>query len=104
MFSRGGLDLGNEQGIFLYMGGGNHLEFGASRLRQLVRDFPDAIQADPARLALANEALRPTVPWPADPTRNAGGACHARVVGASSVQETTCTATSGALVLLADRA
>ena len=61
MFSKGGIGLGTEQGIYLYMGGGDHLEYGASRLRDLVEEYPDAVQADAARLALANEALRPTV-------------------------------------------
>ncbi len=43
------------------MGGGDHLSYGAGRLRQLVHEFPQAAQADPAKIALANEALRPTI-------------------------------------------
>jgi len=61
LFDRGGLRLGAEQGLFLYMGGGDHLEFAADQLRQMVREFPQAAQADPVRVALANEALQPTV-------------------------------------------
>lgn len=60
LFEKGGLRFGTEQGLYLYMGGGDHLSFGADRLRQLVRDFPQAAQADPAKVALANAALRPT--------------------------------------------
>jgi hypothetical protein len=67
MFSKGGVGLGTEQGIYLYMGGGDHLEFGASRLRDMVEEYPDAVQADAARLALANEALRPTIDGTTEP-------------------------------------
>ncbi|MBT8078078.1 MAG: S8/S53 family peptidase [Gammaproteobacteria bacterium] len=61
LYGRGGAGFGSEQGIYLYMGGGDHLEFGSTQLRQLVREFPAAEQADSARLALASEALQPTV-------------------------------------------
>jgi subtilisin family serine protease len=61
LFDKGGLRFGIEQGLFLYMGGGDHLSYGADRLRQLVHEFPQAAQADPAKIALANEALRPTI-------------------------------------------
>ena len=44
LFDKGGLGFGTEQGLYLYMGGGDHLRFGASQLRQLVRDFPQAAQ------------------------------------------------------------
>ena len=43
----GSSPLGAEQGLFLYMGGGDHLEFAADQLRQMVREFPQAAQADP---------------------------------------------------------
>jgi len=61
LFDKGGLRFGIEQGLYLYMGGGDHLSYGADRLRQLVHEFPQAAQADPAKIALANEALRPTI-------------------------------------------
>jgi hypothetical protein len=61
LFEKGGLRFGTEQGLYLYMGGGDHLSYGADRLRELVREFPQAAQADPAKVALANEALRPTI-------------------------------------------
>ncbi|MCZ6809434.1 MAG: S8 family serine peptidase [Proteobacteria bacterium] len=61
LFDKGGLRFGIEQGLYLYMGGGDHLSYGADRLRQLVHEFPLAAQADPAKIALANEALRPTI-------------------------------------------
>lgn len=61
LFSRDGLGLGDEQGLYLYMQGGDHLQFGASQLRQIVSEFPQAVQADPVKVALANEALQPTV-------------------------------------------
>jgi hypothetical protein len=61
LFSRDGLGLGDEQGLYLYMQGGDHLQFGASQLRQMVSEYPQAEQADPAKVALANEALQPTI-------------------------------------------
>jgi len=61
LFTRDGLGLGTEQGLYLYMQGGDHLEFGASKIRQMVNQFPQAAQADPAKVALANEALQPTI-------------------------------------------
>ena len=61
LFARGGIGLGAEQGLYLYMGGGDHLSFGAGQLRQLARDFPQAAHADQAKVALANEALQPTL-------------------------------------------
>ena len=61
LFARDGLGLGNEQGLYLYMQGGDHLQFGASQLRQMVTEYPQAAQADSVKVALANEALQPTL-------------------------------------------
>lgn len=60
-----GRQLGKEQGLFLYMEGGDHLRYGASRLKELVETAPTADQASAARLALGKAALNPTF----DPTR-----------------------------------
>lgn len=59
-----GQRLGSEQGLFLYMGGGSHLAIAEKNIKAIVDTAPDSQQATDARLALANEALAPTV----DPT------------------------------------
>ena len=53
--------LGFQQGLYLYMGGGSHLEQAQENLQQLVKEVPAAEQAVDARIALAKEALAPTV-------------------------------------------
>ncbi len=62
-----GRRLGKEQGLFIYLEGGDHLTHGASKLRELVDTVPTARQATSARFALGNAALNPTY----DPTRRA---------------------------------
>ncbi len=61
----GGQRLGREQGLYLYMEGGDHLKYGAGKLRELVETVPTSHHASAARLALGNAALNPTY----DPTR-----------------------------------
>lgn len=50
-----------EPGLFLLLGGGNHLTLGKQRMEQIVAQAPDSPHADAARLALAQEALNPTI-------------------------------------------
>ncbi|HUP20690.1 MAG TPA: hypothetical protein VM778_12155 [Gemmatimonadota bacterium] len=57
--------LGLQQGLFLYLEGGDHLEVGKASLEEVVAEAPDAPQAAGARLALARAALHPTL----DPNR-----------------------------------
>jgi len=65
LLQEGTQQLGKEQGLFLYMEGGDHLMYGAEQLKKLVEEQPDAAQASAAKLALGNAALNPTY----DPTR-----------------------------------
>ncbi len=55
------LILGPQQGLFLLLGGGDHLERGAASLRQAVEEAPSAAQSPALRLALGTAALNPTV-------------------------------------------
>jgi hypothetical protein len=52
---------GAQEGLYLVLGGGDHLKAAASRLRQVVREFPNAPQAAAVRLALGTAALNPTI-------------------------------------------
>lgn len=65
LLDKQGKRLGKEQGLFLYMEGGDHLTYGAGKLKELVDTAPNADQAAAARLALGNAALNPTY----DPSR-----------------------------------
>lgn len=56
-----GRALGTQQGLYLYMGGGDHLRDAARNLRQITREVPQAPQAAGAKLAIANQTLSPTV-------------------------------------------
>jgi hypothetical protein len=53
--------LGAQQGLFLYLEGGDHLTLGKERLEQIVIETPAAPQTSAARLALGHAALRPTI-------------------------------------------
>jgi len=55
---------GHQQGIYLVLGGGDHLKKASERLNALARETPDVAQAAAVRLALGKAALHPTV----DPT------------------------------------
>lgn len=49
--------LGRSQGLYLYMGGGSHLQDAQNSLREVVRVAPESEQAVAARDALTREAL-----------------------------------------------
>ena len=53
--------LGRPEGLYLYMGGGSHLKDAEANLRKVVDQTPKAEQAVDARIALAREALSPSV-------------------------------------------
>jgi hypothetical protein len=55
------LILGPQQGLFLLLGGGDHLKTGASNLRKAVEEAPTATQSAAVRLALGTAALNPTI-------------------------------------------
>ncbi len=67
LMDNAGRRLGKEQGLYIYLEGGDHLTYGASKLKELVEAAPNAKQATAARLALGNAALNPTY----DPARRA---------------------------------
>jgi hypothetical protein len=69
------LILGYEQGLYLFLGGGDHLKTAETQLRRLAVEAPTAAQAPAARLALGVAALKPTV----DPER--------KVVSPANVEE-----------------
>jgi hypothetical protein len=51
---------GHQQGVFLLLGGGDHLTKGRTQLAALANDIPTAAQAPAAKLALGTAALDPT--------------------------------------------
>lgn len=53
--------LGHQEGLFLVLGGGDHLKNAAKNLKQVLEDAPQAPQAAGVRLALGSAALHPTV-------------------------------------------
>lgn len=55
------LILGHQQGMYLLLGGGDHLKTAASRLRALAAEAPNAAQAPAVSLALGKAALTPTL-------------------------------------------
>ena len=58
------LILGPQEGLYLVLGGGDHLKDATANLKQVVQDAPTAPQAAAVRLALGTAALNPTI----DPT------------------------------------
>ena len=50
-----------QQGIYLVLGGGDHLKGAASKLKTVVQEAPNAAQTAAVRLALGTAALNPTI-------------------------------------------
>ena len=55
------LILGPQEGLYLVLGGGDHLQGASSRLKQVVQEAPNAAQTAAVRLALGTAALTPTM-------------------------------------------
>ena len=53
--------LDKQEGLYLLLGGGDHLKRAAANLKKAVQDSPQAAQAAAVRLALGMAALNPTV-------------------------------------------
>lgn len=53
--------LDKQEGLYLLLGGGDHLTRAAANLKKAVQDSPQAAQAAAVRLALGTAALNPTV-------------------------------------------
>jgi hypothetical protein len=54
------LIVGPQEGLYLVLGGGDHLKSAASKLNQVVQKVPNAPHAAAVRLALGQAALNPT--------------------------------------------
>jgi methylthioribose-1-phosphate isomerase len=55
------LIVGPQEGLYLVLGGGDHLKGAASKLKTVVQEAPDAAQTAAVRLALGTAALNPTI-------------------------------------------
>ncbi len=55
------LILGEQEGLYLVLGGGDHLKGASRRLNQVLQEAPTAPQAAAVRLALGTAALNPTI-------------------------------------------
>lgn len=55
------LIVGPQQGLYLVLGGGDHLTNATAQLKQVVQEAPTAPQAAAVRLALGTAALNPTI-------------------------------------------
>ena len=55
------LILGPQEGLYLVLGGGDHLKNATARLKQVVDEAPTAPQTAAVRLALGTAALNPTI-------------------------------------------
>lgn len=55
------LIVGPQQGLYLVLGGGDHLQQATTNLKQAVQEAPNAPQAAAVQLALGTAALNPTV-------------------------------------------
>jgi hypothetical protein len=55
------LIVGPQQGLYLVLGGGDHLTNATAQLKQVVEEAPTAPQAAAVRLALGTAALNPTI-------------------------------------------
>ena len=55
------LIVGPQQGLYMVLGGGDHLTGAASKLKTVVQEAPNAAQTAAVRLALGSAALNPTI-------------------------------------------
>ena len=55
------LIVGPQEGLYLVLGGGDHLKDASSRLKTVVQEAPNAAQTAAVRLALGTAALNPTI-------------------------------------------
>ncbi len=55
------LIAGDQEGLFLLLGGGDHLTRGVTNLKQALIEAPQGAQAPAVRLALGTAALNPTI-------------------------------------------
>jgi hypothetical protein len=55
------LILGPQEGLYLVLGGGDHLKGAAAKLKRVVQEEPTAPQAAAVRLTLGTAALNPTI-------------------------------------------